>query len=205
MSALGTTRVPDHIRAQGVALAELSGNQKWAADQIGVARQTLNDFTREPKTRRLAADVKKQLGYLSLEVAAEAALRLRETLPQANTRDAAGAYKLLVDGGLLALGQPTQIVATPTELAALAVDRYHSYRALADSDSQALEWLHDDAPEFVDALPPALLLSAASVPDSSLDSEMTGVPDFAPTTRGLASIGAIDSDSGAISAGIAAK
>lgn len=152
MPAKGTTKIAKDKRAEIAALAEITGNQAQVARMAGIAPNTVSEICAEPETRRNAIEVKKRIGQRSLEIAEKYLGRLGDIVQTGDVRSAAGAYKLLLEGGLLALGEPTSITASATELAEIAKERLAALRQHTDSEEQALQILREDAPELASAL-----------------------------------------------------
>jgi transposase len=151
MPAKGTIKIPKERRAEIVAIAQLSGNQAYAARLAGVSEKTVSTLVREPQTVINAQEIKKRIAGRSFEVAEKYVNRLAEIVETGSVRDCAGAYKLLLEGGQLAAGQPTSITANLSELRAQAEAELARLRERF-GETEAMAILRDGDPELASVL-----------------------------------------------------
>jgi len=131
-------------KAEAVAIAEFTGSQMVAARETGVSNSTISRASRDEEITRIAKPIKEKLGVEAMSIAQKYLNRLSVTCDQSSTRDAAGAFKILIEGAQLLNNQPTQITESRSaDPAALEEARqlFADAVALYGSEEAAREWL----------------------------------------------------------------
>lgn len=151
----GQTKIPLQRKAAAVALISIVGTQERAAVAIGIGSATMSRSMRDPEILAESEKIKKRLGLKAFCHAELYLDRMAENAPTANTRDAAGAFQILVQNGLLLRGEPNQIVATAdTDSQARAREMFTNYFQLLGDEQLARDRMHAKVPELAKLLLP---------------------------------------------------
>ena len=109
MSRKGVPNATLEQKAEWVAMIPMAGNQAEVARLAGVSDATISRAVKDPEVAKLANVKKEDLAAKALSVAEKFVERMLQTLPDANTRDSAGAFKILTEGAALLKGEATSI------------------------------------------------------------------------------------------------